>query len=144
VANCNITILFYLDKSIIKYKVRYIETPISIKGMTNEIGHFKYHLKIGLSPMIKWKAKADIETLDAKNDYAKYEDRNISGEINAFNLAFHVGGGALYLLGGGSTAIIAELIYYNGILDITPDDENRNNDYNILAHQLMLRIGIQF
>jgi len=109
------------NNSIIKYKVRYIEIPISLKGMTNEIGHFKYHLKIGLSPMIKWKARADIETLDSKGDGVTYENRNISSEVNPFNLAFHVGGGAQFLL-GGSTAIIAELIYYNGIVDTTPDD----------------------
>lgn len=131
------------ENSIIKYKIRYIETPISLKGMTNEIGHFKYHLKIGLSPMLKWKARADIETLDANSDYAKYEDRNIPNEVNAFNLAFHVGGGAQFLL-GGSTAIIAELVYYNGLLDTTPNDEAKNNEYTILSHQIMLRFGVKF
>ena len=131
------------ENSIIKYKIRYIEIPISLKGMTNEIGHFKYHLKIGLSPMIKWKARADIETFGTNYDVIKFENRNISNEVNPFNLAFHVGGGTQFLL-GGSTAIIAELIYYNGIIDTTPDDAARNNDFDILSHQIMLRLGIKF
>ncbi len=132
----------FFKESIVKYKVRYIEIPISLKGMTNEIGHFKYHLKIGLSPMIKWKAKANIETVVSGVPYSPI-DLNFTEEVNPFNLAFHVGGGAQLLL-GGSTAIIAELVYYNGITDITPDNTDKNNDYNVLSHQIMLRIGVKF
>ncbi len=136
------TSITYFDESIVKYKVRYIEIPISLKGMTNEIGHFKYHLKIGLSPMIKWKAKADLETVYNKVSYTP-ENVNFTEEVNPFNLAFHVGGGAQLLL-GGSTALIAEIIYYNGITDITPDNADKKNEYNVLSHQVMLRIGVKF
>jgi hypothetical protein len=132
----------YFDESLVKYKVRYIELPISLKGMTNEIGHFKYHLKIGLSPMIKWKAKADIETVYNSVSYSP-ENVNFSEEVNAFNLAFHVGGGTQLLL-GGTTALIAEIVYYNGITDITPDNSDRRNEYSVLSHQIMLRIGVKF
>ena len=132
----------YFPSSIVKYKIRYIEIPISLKGMTNEIGHFKYHLKIGLSPMIKWKAKADIVASVIGVPYSP-EDINFSDEVNPFNLAFHVGGGAQLLL-GGTTALIAEIVYYNGITDITPDNADRNNEYNVLSHQIMLRIGVKF
>ena len=110
--------------------------------MTNEIGHFKYHLKIGLSPMIKWKAKANIETVVNGLPYTP-EDVNFTDEVNPFNLAFHVGGGAQLLL-GGTTALIAEIVYYNGITDITPDNADKNNEYNVLSHQIMLRIGGKF
>jgi len=136
------TNITYFTESIVKYKIRYIELPISLKGMTNEIGHLKYHLKIGLSPMIKWKAKADIETVVNGVSYTP-EDVNFTEEVSAFNLAFHVGGGAQFLL-GGNTAIIAELIYYNGISDITPNNADKNNEISILSHQIMLRLGIKF
>jgi len=129
--------------SIINFKNRYVEVPISLKGMTNEIGNLKYHLKIGLSPMIKWKAKADIETLDINSTVVTYKNVNITEEVNAFNLAFHVGGGAQFLL-GGNTSIIGEVIYYNGIVDVTPNDDARINKYNILSHQIMVRVGIKF
>jgi len=136
------TSITYFPASVVKYKIRYIELPISLKGMTNEIGHFKYHLKIGLSPMLKWKAKADIVATVVGVPYSP-EDVNFTKEVNAFNLAFHVGGGTQFLL-GGNTAIIAELIYYNGISDITPDNADRNNEISVLSHQLMLRVGIKF
>lgn len=35
--------------SIIKYKLQYIELPISIKGKTKEIGYISYFLKFGVS-----------------------------------------------------------------------------------------------
>lgn len=129
--------------SIIDYKIRYIEIPISLKGMTNEIGYLKYHLKLGLSPMIKWKAKGTITTVDFKGSEIDYTKVNITDEVRAFNMAFHVGGGAQFLL-GGNTAIYGELLYYNGISDITPDSDEHNNDFNILSHQVMLRVGIKF
>jgi len=122
------------------YKYRYIEVPISIKGMTNEIGYMKYHLKLGLSPMFKWKAKADIDPTPVAGESTN--DVNISNESPIFNMAFHVGGGASYSL-GGNTALIGEITFYNGITDITKDEHN-SKDYTIFAHMLVFRVGIKF
>ena len=121
----------------VMYKVRYVEIPISIKGKTNEIGYFTYFMKAGLSPMFRWKASGDIEHSD------EVENINIKEEVRLFNLAFHIGAGFEYSL-GGNTAIITEILYYNGLADITPDDTDKLNNYNILTHQFMLKVGIKF
>ena len=124
------------------YKVRYIEIPISIKGKTNEIGFFTYFMKAGISPMFRWKARGDIyKIVDSKE--IKIEDVNIKDEVSSFNLAFHVGAGFEYSL-GGNTALISELLYYNGLTDITPDDKAKANNYTVVTHQFMLKVGIKF
>ena len=119
------------------YKTRYVEIPLSIKGKTNEIGYLTYFMKAGISPMFRWKASGDIDTKD------EIKDINIKDEVRLFNLAFHVGAGFEYSL-GGNTALITEIIYYNGLSDITPDNTDRLNDYNVLTHQFMLKVGIKF
>jgi len=129
-----------LQNTEIFYKYRYIETPISIKGMTNEIGYMKYHLKLGLSPMFKWKAKADIDPAPVVGESTN--DVNVSNESPIFAMSFHVGGGAAYSL-GGNTALIGEITFYNGITDITNEEHNDKN-YTIFAHMLVFRVGIKF
>jgi opacity protein-like surface antigen len=121
----------------IKSKIRYVELPISLIGKTNEIGYMKYYMKAGISPMFRWKAKADIDTQD------EITDVNIKDEINIFNLAFHVGAGFEYSL-GGNTALITELTFYNGLTDITHDDSDKFNTYSVLTHQFMLKVGVKF
>ena len=124
------------------YKIRYVEIPFSIKGKTNEIGYFTYFMKAGISPMFRWKSRGDIyKTVDSKE--IKIEDVNIEDEVALFNLAFHVGAGFEYSL-GGNTALMTELLYYNGLTDITPDDKDKMNSYSILTHQFMLKVGIKF
>ena len=136
------------------YKIRYVEIPISLKGKTNEIGYFTYFMKAGLSPMFRWKVRGDIyQTIDSKE--VKIEDVNMKNEVNWFSLSFHVGAGLEYSL-GGNTALVAELIYYNGLTDFTNDnsykeyDKNMDlnadyrNTYSVLTHQFMLKIGIKF
>jgi opacity protein-like surface antigen len=119
------------------YKTRYVEIPISIKGKTNEIGYLTYFMKAGISPMFRWKASGDIEGQD------EIENVNIKEEVRLFNLAFHVGAGFEYSL-GGNTSLITEVVYYNGLADITPDSSEKWNDYNVLTHQFMLKVGIKF
>ncbi len=129
-----------LPNTDIFYKYRYVEVPVSIKGMTNEIGYMKYHLKLGLSPMFKWKSKADIDPAPVKGESTN--DVNINNETPIFNMAFHVGGGAAYSL-GGNTALIGEITFYNGLTDITKDEHNDKN-YTVFAHMLVFRVGIKF
>ena len=124
------------------YKIRYTEIPISIKGKTNEIGYITYFMKAGISPMFRWKARGDIYKMDNSKE-VKIEDVNIKDEVSLFNLSFHVGAGMEYSL-GGNTALIAELVYYNGLIDFTPDESDKMNNYSILTHQFMLRLGVKF
>ncbi len=126
----------------VAYKIRYVEIPISLKGKTNEIGYFTYFMKAGISPMFRWKARGDIyKVINSKE--VKIEDVNIKDEVSTFNLSFHVGAGMEYSL-GGNTALIAEVIYYNGLIDFTPDETDKMNNYTILTHQLMLKVGVKF
>ncbi len=119
---------------IIKYKLQYIELPISIKGKTKEIGFISYFLKFGLSPMLRYKSRADIE-VDSNND--------VKQEVRAVAFAYHVGGGITYSL-KGSTKLLFEAVFRNGLSDIEKIENYKNKDYKNILNVIEIRAGIVF
>lgn len=114
----------------IEYKLQYVEIPLSLKGKTNEIGYMTYFMKAGVSPMFRWKAKGDA-------NQQRISDESIKDEVRAFNLGFNVGGGFEYSL-GGTTKLLVELVFTNGLTNITQTDDK------IILNSLALRTGILF
>lgn len=119
---------------IIKYKLQYIELPISIKGRTKEMGYISYFLKFGLSPLIRFKSRADI-TVDSNDD--------IKNEVRALSFAYHLGGGITYSL-KGNTKLLFEAVFRNGLSDIEKIKNAANKDYKNILNTLELRFGIVF
>ena len=115
----------------VSYKLQYLTIPLELKFKTNKIGNFIYYGHLGLTSQICLKASADIPASNIK-------DESIVHEINFFNLAYHIGAGLEYSL-GGNTAIIGGLIYTNGFLDIT---DNKND--TVTLSNIRLRIGLMF
>lgn len=120
--------------TVLKYKLQYIEIPISIKGKTKEIGYVSYFLKFGISPLIRYKAKADI-TVDSNDDFKK--------EVRAVSFAYHIGGGITYSL-KGDTKLLIEVIFKNGLSDIEKIKNYKNKDYKNILNILEIRAGIIF
>jgi len=142
--------LYTLDpNSKVSYRLRYLETPFSIKGRTQEIGYITYFAKVGVSPMLLIQSRADIEghVLDNNDapitDIKMQQELNIKNDINFFNIGFHIGGGIEYSL-GGSTAIIAELLYTNNFLDVTKDKKDYNNQISVTNGMVVFKAGIKF
>ena len=118
----------------IAYKLQYIKLPVSIKLKTNQIGYFTYYGQFGLTPQMLIGAKADVSSYNIS-------DVNIIDEINFFNLAYNVGVGFEYAV-GGNTAITFGVIYTNGFIDITKNNNNAND--KAVVNSVTLNLGVLF
>lgn len=112
----------------VKFKLSYIEIPLGIKLKTNEFRRSTFFGQFGLNPMVNIKAE------DGNNN-------NISDEINLINMAYHIGGGVEYSI-GGNTALTAGIIYKNGFLDIT--DNHGVLGEKTVMHSINFKLGILF
>lgn len=130
----------------VRYRLQYLEMPISLKFKTNEIGYITYFGQLGLTPMFNIGAKADISA-----DNFGIDKEKINKEVNVFNAAYHIGGGLEYNL-GGNTSVIAGLFYTQGFVDVTTNIDNqeidgikysRKKDKTTLG-SVMLKLGIMF
>jgi hypothetical protein len=70
--------------TVIKYRVQYLEIPISLKGKTNEIGYITYFLKAGISPCFRFKAKGDVTVTSGSNI-------DMKDLVRAFDFGYHIG-----------------------------------------------------
>lgn len=120
--------------TVLKYKLQYVELPISIKGKTKEIGYISYFLKFGISPLIRYKARADV-TVDSNDD--------LKNEVRAVSFAYHIGGGITYSL-KGDTKLLLEAVFKNGLSDIEKIESYKNKDYKNILNILEIRAGIVF
>jgi len=117
--------------STLEYKLQYISIPLGLKLKTNEIGYFTFFTHLGLNTGINIKATGEVENYELDNT-------NISDEVKLFNLAYFIGAGAEYSI-GGNTAIVLGLTYTNGFVDITKDTDNK-----VTCSNVTIRIGILF
>ena len=117
--------------STLEYKLQYISIPLGLKLKTNEIGYFTFYTHLGVNTGINIKATGEVENYELDNT-------NISDEVKLFNLAYFIGAGAEYSI-GGNTAIVLGLTYTNGFVDITKDTDNK-----VPCSNVTIRIGILF
>jgi hypothetical protein len=94
-------------KSELKWKIQYIEVPISLKMRTNQIKKMTYFAKIGIAALIKTSAKIN--------------DEKANKNVNIFNFKMQLGGGIHYSL-GGNTALLLGLTFHNGFIRFNKDD----------------------
>ncbi len=132
----------------VSYKIQYIEIPISIKGKTQEIGYITYFGRLGINPAFAIKARADVEGTAYNQDLTKVadlSDLNIEKNRNLINIGWHVGGGIEYSL-GGSTAIIAELLFTQNFISMTKDNItlDSNSEVAVKPNMIVLKAGIKF
>jgi hypothetical protein len=124
---------------VIDYKLTYIGIPIGLKGKTNEIGYITYFMKGGITPMFHFRSKADATQHNIT-------DMSIPKEVATLAMGYYIGGGIEYNL-GGSTSLLVELVFTNGLTDITNTarifrGEERQDA--IIQNNLALRLGIIF
>mgnify|MGYP000851688772 FL=1 len=117
----------------IKYQLRYIEMPVSIKLRTDEFNRAYYWGLLGFSGMV------NIGSKGTSNDGIMHKV-SLADEINLFNLAMNVGIGFDYDL-GKTNSISMGLIFQNGLLDVTTD--NAFKDKTII-NSLKFKVGLIF
>ncbi len=126
---------------IIKYKTQYLGIPIYIKGKTNEIGGIFYFMKAGVVPTFRYSAKGDA-AVNSNDDFKE--------EMKGIYTSFELGGGIEYVL-GGNTRVLAELVYSNGLTDVTKtlvyDSKNniiRDKTDKVVQNAIIINVGIVF
>lgn len=123
-----------LEQSVdIKYRLRYLEVPMSIKLKTDQFHRVYYWGQFGLSGMINIGANGDSSD-------GQLRKSNIYDEVNMFNLAMNVGAGFDFDL-GSSNAVSVGLIFQNGLIDVTTD--NYFTDKSIV-NSLKIRLALIF
>jgi opacity protein-like surface antigen len=98
-------------------KLRYIEVPLTMKLLTNEIGYIRYFGLIGFGAAFNIRAKGDydVPVPDANGSivgFATLEDEDIKDDVQAFKASLIVGAGMEYNFSGNTAVQIG--ITYNG------------------------------
>ncbi len=125
------------------YKIQYLQLPITIKMRTNEINYFRYYMRLGssLGFRIGTKYTEEISAKDGSVGFRTFDDEKAIDRVPLFRASFDVGGGIEYSL-GGTTALLAEIYFNNGLTNSL--QEYNNFKYNAKVNYLMLRVGILF
>lgn len=131
------------SNAIVTYKLQYVLVPISIKGISNEVGFMRYLFEFGVDPMIKTKAYADV----SQQNISK---QNIKDEVNLFNFGYHIGVGT-HLSLPGNMILLGELVYTNGLANISKTKTinsktniTRDSPDKISINNVALKVGILF
>lgn len=143
-------------------KVGYIHIPVGFKLKTKELSGITYFGQIGGDLFFRTSAKGDDKTEDwtiSETNHTEVDlnKNDISGTVNFFNAAAHVGAGMEYRI-SGSTAIMASLQYRHGIMNFTDPGNNYllretyasgNSPYSTFSNatklrQIVLTIAIMF
>jgi len=133
-------------------KLQYIELPLTIKLMTNEIGYMRYFGIVGLSAAVNIRAKADEDTPvyhDPPGDayvkeFVKEENLDIGNDINLFKAALVGGLGAEYNL-SGNTSLLLGFTYNGGFINILSFDmPNDGGKAKAMLNYFELSLGVFF
>jgi hypothetical protein len=127
-----------------KYKVQYLEIPVALKMKTNEINYITYFAKFGGAVNMRLNSLADYSLIDSKGEETVLKDRDIAGEVQFFRVAFHIGVGIEYSL-GGTTAFLAGVNFNNGLTNMfRGKDVNVSKDQKANGNFISLNLGILF
>ena len=117
----------------IRYRLRYVEVPLTIKLKTDQFHRTRYWGQFGMSSMVNIGANGDSSDGTLKKD-------NIHDEINLFNLAMNVGLGFDFDL-GSTNSLSVGLIFHNGLTDVTTDTYFTDKT---IINSLKVRLGLIF
>ena len=115
------------------YALRYIEVPLTIKLRTGEFRRWAYWGQFGFSGFVNIQAKGN-------SNNGTMSKTTINDEINLFNLALNLGFGSTFDL-GGNNAIAVGLIYKNGFIDVTTNDQFKDK---ASLNSLVFKLGLLF
>ncbi len=124
------------ENTTIRYRIQYIDVPLALHLESNKIGYFVYNAQFGLVSQFRVGASADIDTEDISGVGCK-------DEVSFFNMGYNIGIGVDYYF-SKNIAITLGLIYTNGFIDVTKDDNKDNVNDNVQLRSMALRIGIIF
>jgi hypothetical protein len=130
-------------------RLRYIDLPLTMKMMTNEIGYIRYFAQLGFTAGFNIRANADFEEpiKDASGFYTlgfkTIEQENVSSDYNLFRGGLVIGGGLEYNF-SGQTAVLLGVTYNNGFTNILNGIEINDRRARLFYDYLELTLGIFF
>jgi len=129
-------------------KLRYIELPLTIKMMTNEIGYMRYFGQVGFGNAFNLRAKSDVvqpvvagalaDGTPIVTEFVESEDEDVQDDINPYKASLIVAAGLEYNF-SGNTSLLVGITYNNGFTDILKTD-----DAKAFANYLELTVGVFF
>ncbi len=125
------------------YTLQFVELPITLKLKTNEIGYMTYFFQVGFAPGIAIRSRADIEVQTEGKSTVKTKNKDVSDDINEFNLSLLIAAGAEYNI-SGNTSLLFGLTFNNGFLDVLDDTQYHGSKVKGNSNYLALTVGIMF
>jgi len=154
-------------------RLDYVNIPITLKLMTNEIGYFTYFGQFGvdLSILASSQMKDQRQTVDTSTvagvlteEFGSAGETDFISRYNQtmfFNVKLRIGAGFEWNF-SGNTALVVSVSYHNGFIDLMrdPDNEKVENDEGLFTydenrirkpfelnanlHHVALNVGILF
>ena len=127
-----------------KVKLQYIELPLTLKLMTNEIGYMRYYAQIGAGNAFAIRAKADnvVPKLDQSGfyvtEFTEQTDEDILSDMAIYKASLIVGAGMEYNF-SGNTSLLVGVTYNNGFTNILSTEGLKAK-----AHYVELTAGVFF
>jgi opacity protein-like surface antigen len=118
----------------LKYKLQYIEVPLTLKLKTVKINEVRYYGQFGLSNGFMIGAKQDLDITGGTST----KDINIKDDIKFYRAGLIIGAGAEFEV-SGNTSITAGLTFNNGFTDLT---SSKNS--TVKNHYLGINFGVFF
>jgi hypothetical protein len=109
-----------------KYRLQYLDIPLTLKLKTNEIGYLTYYGQFGLDLSFNIKARANVDYKFPEGGAVEIEDEDVSDEIALFRTALQVGAGIEYNI-SGDTYIVGGIVWNNGLTNVFSKDYVRVN-----------------
>ncbi len=111
-----------------KYKLQYLDIPLTLKLKTNEIGYLTYYGQFGIDLSFNLKGSKDIDyKFEGISAPQSIEDQDVNSDINAIRTALQVGGGVEYNI-SGDTYILVGIVWNNGLTNIFDQEEIKADD----------------
>lgn len=117
----------------VKFKMQYIEIPLSIKLKTDENNDMKWYGQFGLTTDFRIGAKQDVKS----GNTTLADDVKATDQTKFLRAGMIIGGGLEYRL-SGKTSLMTGLTYNNGLTNIA------KNGQSIKNHYVGLNIGMFF
>jgi hypothetical protein len=118
----------------LKYKLQYVEIPLTLKLKTEKIGDVRWYGQFGLSNDFNIGARQDVH-LAGKSIV---DDINIKKDINFYRAGLIIGAGLEYDV-ARNTSVTTGLTFNNGFTDISDD-----KDRSVRNHYVGINFGVFF
>ncbi len=118
----------------LKYKIQYLELPLTVKLKTNKIGDLTWYGQFGLSNNFKLSAKQDAES----GGRSIVEDKNISNYTKFYRAGLILGAGGEFDI-DNHTSLTVGLTYNNGFTNIV-----KNQNRLVKNHYIGINFGVFF